>query len=77
MNKLTTAQISLARRLVMMVNVDSNHWVVVHANLEGQQIEILDSWASTYRSDISVHNWAQSVHAPIIQVLCNHIHKYD
>lgn len=62
-------QASQAKRLVIIVNVDDNHWIVVHANLPTQQIEVLDSWGATYRPSIGMHNWTESVHAPVIKVI--------
>lgn len=59
----------------MIANVNANHWVVLHADLKAQNIEVLDSWEQTRRTDISLHNWQKSVHKDLVEVLVPYYYK--
>jgi hypothetical protein len=60
--------IEFLRVILLPVNVNKSHWVLIHCDLERQVIRILDSLPSNYQKQIGNHNWLKSRHAKLVEV---------
>ncbi|KAF8076427.1 hypothetical protein FPV67DRAFT_1664694 [Lyophyllum atratum] len=59
--------IEFLRVILLPVNVNKSHWVLIHCDLERQVIRILDSLPSNYQKQIGNHNWLKSRHAKLVE----------
>lgn len=56
-----------AKRILLPAHIRDNHWVLIHADLDSQVIEVLDSYRPTFEK-IKPCDWKLSIHAPLITV---------